>query len=159
MITHVMFYYFSTSSNAPTHLFTKVQWEDIYNNFRILRTTTQSKRKSLNDISNIGFSDDENLEPQLQKKKVLNEMNYFNSTEAMLLFNCKDDSIEDCLSRQIDIFDEIINHKQDISMVVNKANEKNCELTTKQSIIIRQQLQYLRNAYLNILQGNKLVSF
>jgi len=157
--THVIFYYFSTSSTAPRQFFSKTQWEDKYNNFRILRTTNKTKRSALNDVTNVEISDEDNVEPKLQKKKLFDEMNYFNSTEAILLFNSTDDSIEDCLSRRIDMFDEIINHKQDISLVVNKANNKNCELTTKQSIILRQRLQYLRNAYLNVLQKNSNTKF
>ena len=51
-------------------------------------------------------------------------MNYFNSTEARQLFNCQREDVEDCLSRRIDLFDEMINHKQEISIVVNKANKK-----------------------------------
>ena len=65
-------------------------------------------------------------------------MNYFDSTEAIQLFNCpkEHDSIEDCLSHQIDIFDKITNHKQKVHLMVNKANEEYCELITKQEIII-----------------------
>ena len=80
-------------------------------------------------------------------------MNYFNSTEARQLFNCQaEDNVEDCLSRQIDIIHQIIIHKQDVSIVVNKANKQKCELTTMQVILIRQKLQYLRNTYLHVLQ-------
>ena len=50
-------------------------------------------------------------------------MNYFNSSEARQLFNCQteDNNIEDYLSYRIDIFDEIINQKQDVSPVVAPA--------------------------------------
>ena len=60
------------------------------------------------------------------RQKMFLSMNYFNSTEATQLFNCQteDNNIEDCLSCKIDIFSEIINHKQAVSIMVNKANKK-----------------------------------
>ena len=62
--------------------------------------------------------------------------------------------VDDCLSRQIDLFDSIINNRFDISILVNKALEENCELTTKQNIIIRQRIHYLRMAYFNMLNSD-----
>ena len=37
--------------------------------------------------------------------------NYINSPEALILFNCKNDEmVDDCLSRRIEVFDNILNH-------------------------------------------------
>ena len=49
---------------------------------------------------------------------------YFNSTEATLLFCPQDDkSVEDCLSRRIDIFEDILNNKIDVSFIVKKGRQ------------------------------------
>ena len=72
--------------------------------------------------------------------------------EATFLFNPNENElVDDCLSRRINLFDSIINNKFDISIIVNKALEENCELTTKQNIIIRQRIHYLWMAYFNML--------
>ena len=40
---------------------------------------------------------------------------YFNSSEATFLFNPNENElVDDCLSRQIDLFDNIINNKFDV---------------------------------------------
>ena len=45
-------------------------------------------------------------------------------SETKSLFKPKDDqNVDDCLSHQIDTFDDIMNHKEDISFLVNKAKE------------------------------------
>ena len=59
--------------------------------------------------------------------------------------------MEDCLSRRIDIFDGILNNTIDISCIVNKAQDY--ELNTRQTIAIRQRIQYLRMAYFNVLDS------
>ena len=71
------------------------------------------------------------------------------------------ESVEDCLSRRIDLFDEILNNKIDVSAIVNKACEDNCQLNTKQQITIIQRLLYLQMAYFNILASdmNHPISF
>ena len=87
-------------------------------------------------------------------KKIIKNIigDYFNSSEAAFLFNPnKNEFVDDCLSRQIDFFNNIINNKFDVSIIVNKALEENCELTTKQNIIIRQRIHYLQMAYFNML--------
>ena len=39
--------------------------------------------------------------------------NYFNSPEALILFNCRDNElVDDCLSRRIDLFNDVMNHKK-----------------------------------------------
>ena len=109
-------------------------------------------------MSNINESlnnDDINLQ-KTKKSSVCNIIgDYFNSTEATLLFCPQDDeSVEDCLSRRIDVFDDILNNKIDVSFIVNRACEKNCELNINQTINIRQRIQYLRMAYFNVLESD-----
>ena len=60
---------------------------------------SENKRKALNDISNIDVSDDKNFEPKLPRNKVFNNINYLINTDAMILLNFTDDSIEDYSSR------------------------------------------------------------
>ena len=77
------------------------------------------------------------------------------SPEGKSLFHPQhDEDVEDCLSRRIDMFDDIVNHKADISLLVNRASEENAQLNVKQGIIMIQKLQYLRMAYLNVLNSN-----
>ncbi len=42
----------------------------------------------------------------------------------------------------------------DVSSIVNKACEENCELNTQQTVMIQQRIHYLRMAYLNILDSD-----
>ena len=81
----------------------------------------------------------------LKRKSIYEEIgNYFNSPEATILFNPQDDeSVEDCLSRRIDLFDDILNNKVDISAIVNKACEIDCQLNVKQHMTIIQRVLYL----------------
>ena len=65
-----MFYYFTKTLTEPTHQFTKLQWEDIYNNFRIFWSVNGNKRKRLTDIIDDASEseDDENLRKNSTKK-------------------------------------------------------------------------------------------
>ena len=155
-----MFYHFSRSTIVPKHLPSKLEWQRVYNNFRLLRcNTSDNKRKRLNDISNINESlNNDNINLQNIEKSSFRNMigDYFNSTEATLLFCPQDDeSVEDCLSRRIDLFDDILNNKIDVSFIVKRACEENCELNIKQTIQIRQRIQYLRMAYFNVLESDQ----
>ncbi len=47
-------------------------------------------------------------------------------------------SVEDCLSQRIDLIDEIINNREDLSVLVNKAREEGNILTLGQGIVIIQ---------------------
>ena len=88
--------------------------------------------------------------------------NYFSSPEALILFNCRDNEmVDDCLSRRKDMFDDVINHKKSIEDLVNKSSEDNGRLTSSQGITMLQKIQYLRMAYLNVINSdlNKIVSF
>ena len=72
-LTNVIFYHFSKSTITPKHLSTKLEWQQVYNNFRILRspTSNNNKRRKLHDISNttIEILEDDNDEEILQKNK------------------------------------------------------------------------------------------
>ena len=100
---------------------------------------------------------------QKKRKTIYNQIgNYFNSPEAVRLFNPKsDESVEDCLSRRIDFFDSILNNREDVSYIVNKESEDNCEVTSKQSIVMIRRILYLQNAYFIMLSNdvNELISF
>ena len=51
---NVRFYYFSKSTIVPRHLSTRKQWQEAYNNFKILRTNQQiHPSKVLKEITNI----------------------------------------------------------------------------------------------------------
>ena len=67
-------------------------------------------------------------------------MNYFNSTEAVQLFHCpkEDNVIDDCLSHKIDIFNEILNHKQKCHWWSTKQKKNYQEGNDGQHCIVRQ---------------------
>ena len=163
------FYYFSKSKLCPSHLSTKLQWEQAYNNFRTLRNLQNRKRKPpLIDITNINNNSISKQGNDLQKIRKEEEfiknviVNYFNSPEAKLLFKNKEgESVEECISRRIDMFDEILNNRKDISLLVNKAGEKNCEMNNTQFTLMTHRMHYLRNAYLQLLNvdTSKPISF
>ena len=80
----------------------------------------------------------------------------------MILFNFRDDElVDDCLSRKIYLFDDVLNQKRSVEDVVNKSSEDNGRLTSSQGIKMLQKIQYLRMAYLNVINSdlNKTVSF
>ena len=73
----------------------------------------------------------------------------------MLLFCPEDDKlVEDSLSLRIDVFNDILNNKIDVSSIIKRAYKQNCELNTKQTINIQQRIQYLRMASLNVLESD-----
>ena len=69
--------------------------------------------------------------------------------------------MDDCLSRRTDLFDDVMNHKKCIECLVNRSSEENGRLSPSQSIVVFEKIQYLRMAYLNVLDSdlNKPVSF
>ena len=78
---------------------------------------------------------------------------FFDTISAKILFNSRDDeTVYDCLSARIDHFDLILNNKMSLSTIVNKADKKDCELNTQQTILMINRLQYLRFTYLFILE-------
>ena len=78
------------------------------------------------------------------------------------MFNCrKDESAYDCLTRRIDKFDAILNNKENIASIVNKAADDNCKLNENQLMTMSQRILFLRKAYLFILESDtsKPISF
>ena len=69
----------------------------------------------------------------MKRKTIFEENgNYFNSPEAFILYNSRnDESIEDCMSWRIDLFNDMLNNKVDVRAIVNKARENDCQLNTK----------------------------
>ena len=49
------------------------------------------------------------------------------------------------------MLDKILNNRKDISLLVNKAGEKNCEMNNIQFTMMTHFMHYLRNAYLQLL--------
>ena len=78
----------------------------------------------------------------------------------MILFNPQnDESVEFCLSKRIDLFDDILNNKVEISTIVNKAYGIDCQLNVKQHVIIIQRVLYLRMEYFLVTDLNQPTSF
>ena len=158
-VINATFYHFSKSDTKPQHLPTKREWEYVYNNFHTLRSPqNNNKRKNLQDVAKTTINN-HTVEDEIEgekKKTIIDEIgNYFNSPEALILFNCKNDElVDDCLSRRIDLFDDILNQRKSIEDVVNKSSEENGKLTSSQTILILQRIQYLRMAYLNVVNSN-----
>ena len=58
--------------------------------------------------------DEHQNDKNAKRKTIVDKIgNYFSSPEALILFNCRDNEmVDDCLSRRIDMFDDVINHKK-----------------------------------------------
>ena len=73
-LTNVLFYHFSKSTISPKHLSIKLEWQQVYNNFRILCSPTynNNKRNKLHDISNttIEILEDDNDQEIPREKKI-----------------------------------------------------------------------------------------
>ena len=70
---NVYFHHFSISKLQPSHLSTKLQWEELYNNFRTLRCPQNNRRRpSLLDITNINNNTDSKQGNDAQKPLRLN---------------------------------------------------------------------------------------
>ena len=169
IINKTSFYYFSKSSTTPRYFSTKKEWQQIYDNFRVLRCYTNQqltnrKRTEIQmNISLNSYSDDDEstdsspniiTPPAFRKRLSIVDIigDYFTSPEAKLLFKCrKNETVYDCLSRRIDVFESVINNKSDISSIVNKAMEKDCQLNSHQTILIYNRMQYLKFSYLFML--------
>ena len=61
---------------------------------------------------------------------------------------------DDCLSRRIDLFDDVLNKKRSVEGVVNKTSEDNGRLTSSQGITMLQKIQHLQMAYLNVINSD-----
>ena len=122
------------------------------------------QQKVLKDITNINVTNKEDKINLPEKRKTIYDQigNYFNSLEALQLFQPKsDESVKDCSSQRINLFDGILNNREDVSYIVNKASEDNCKLNSKQSIVMIQRILHLQNAYFIMLSNdvNKPISF
>ena len=69
--------------------------------------------------------------------------------------------VDDCLSCRIDIFSDNLNQKRSIEDAVSRSSKEIGKLTSSQGIMMLQKIQYLRMAYLNVinLDLNSSVSF
>ena len=117
---------------------TKLQWQDLYNNFKIQSNNQQNHPRIPLKVTS---DNKENIKVEhqdlpLKRKTIFEEIgNYFKCLEAFILFNpWNDESVKDCLSRRIDLFDDILNNKVDISAIVKKACENDYQLNTKQQM-------------------------
>ena len=116
----MIFYHFTKATIVPKTLSTRLEWQKVYNNFRILRSKNSNKRKNLQDTTNTSSTnnhiDEKQSNENTNKKIIIDKIgNYFNSPEALILFNCRDDEmVDDCLSQRIDIFDDILDKKKSV---------------------------------------------
>ena len=152
------YFYIFTSQNLPPNKLSKNDFTSIYFNFRILRSehNTNQKRKVLSDITTDNSNNTRTAfniitpEQKIRENNMtkINIGNYFTSITTKKLFGCKqDEEVYDCLSRRIDMFDEILSNNLPIWKVVNKGS-KDSELTPSQVITISQRICFLRQAYL-----------
>ena len=170
-LTRATFYYFTKTSSIPKYFSTKSEWQQVYDNFRVLRCNSNesNKRKvdKLNDDVNLSTIitsrsyDDINLvTPPPTNNKRLSDIqdivgtNFFHTKEAKVLFNCtrNNETVYDCLTRRVDHFNLILNNEVNISTIVNKADEKDCELNPQQTILMLHRMQYLQFTYLKTLE-------
>ena len=72
---------------------------------------------------------------------------YYERDVQKKLFNCSaTETAYDYLSRCTDHFNINSNNKDCISMTVNRANERDCELCSHQNILLLNLMQYLKQA-------------
>ena len=117
-------------NKIPEKLVTTEDWQNAYENFRFLRSNrnTNATKRTLQDVSNASNTDleeitDATVQPIFKKKVIIRDIigDYFTSSEARLLFNCrKDESAYGCLTRRIDKFDSILNNKDTIASITLK---------------------------------------
>ena len=82
--------------------------------------------------------------PKFRRKLTILDLieDYYSSSEGRYLFNYRqNESLDNFLCRCIDHFNMIINNKICISTIVNKAKEKDCEMTSNQTILILNRMQ------------------
>ena len=119
IITKTSFYYFTKNSNVPKYFTNKNEWQQIYDNFRLLRSYSShstNKRKSdesNNQVNLISTTNEFNIvspsPPQttnnFRRRLTIKDIigrNFFATKQAKILFNCKDDeTVYECLSRRI----------------------------------------------------------
>ena len=62
--TNEIFYHFTKATIAPKTLSTRLEWQKIYNNFRLLRSINSNKRKNLQDTTNTSSINKHTVEKQ-----------------------------------------------------------------------------------------------
>ena len=86
--------------------------------------------------------------------------NFFDDTKARQLFGCRvRESVDDCLTRRIGMFNDVLNNHSSISSIVNRAEEKDCQLDSEDVVKIIQKVHYLKRAYQHVLKKNHEVDF
>ena len=102
-------------------------------------TSTKRREIEINDDINLDDYDSTNFGPNIVTPPVFRRQliivdiigNNYTSLECMHLFNTKiDESVYDCLSQQIEIFEAILNNKRNIVTIANRGNDKD-SLETK----------------------------
>ena len=152
IVSRTFFYHFTKSDISPKFYTTKKEWQEIYDNFRILRCSDNQRmsiqRREISMNTNINlYSDDQQedyksniITPQnFRRRLTITDTigDYYNSPKAKILFNCKKaESIYNCLSRHVDHFNLILNNKICISIIANKAMIKDCEMSPSQTILM-----------------------
>ena len=137
--------------DTPNYFSTKQQWQQVFDDFRVSRcasrqliTTTKRREIEINDGINLDYNSTDSCPnivtpPAFRRRLIIIDIigDYYSSMEGRLLFNTKtDETVYDCLSRQIDVFDTILNNKMNVSKIVKKGNKRDCELNSKQSILV-----------------------
>ena len=167
IVRRAYFYYFTTKNDNPMAL-SKESFTNCYFNVRSMRIIPIESEGNQRINKRVIFQDQTTsvnnvpvttgvivLPPTTKRRKafIQNQIgDWFSSYEAISLFNvCKDETVYDCLTRRIDLFEDVINSKQCVSSIVNRATEENCSLSLIQGFKIGQKIQYLRQAYLNVL--------
>ena len=168
-LTRTTFYYFTKTSSIPKYFSTKSEWQQVYDNFMVLRCNSNESNKGkvdkLNDDVNLSTStpnsyDNINLVslPSTNNKRLtdiqnLVRTNFFHTKEVKVLFNCRNnEAFYSCLSRIVDHFNLILNNEVNISTTVNKADKKDCELNPQQTNLMLHHMQYLQFTYLKTLE-------
>lgn len=132
-IRRAYFYYFSRSNIVP-NILSKQSFIDCYFNTKQMRINcNEEKRNVLNDMTNLVYNNDNGdasivspPDPKRRRATILDVIgNWFSSTNAKNLFCVRDsETVYDCLSRRIDLFNDIINSKKCLTSIVNRATEK-----------------------------------
>ena len=167
--TRRTFFFIFTARNLCPEKLSREEFIKCFNQFRILRsdqsttTPTNNKRKALMDISTSTNKKDSSstqqssilISPETKNKEniqVIEDIGtYFNDTRAKSIFGCDlDENVYDCLSRRIDLFDEVLKNNVPISSIVNKSDKKS-QFTPKQMNTTIHRMQYLRLTYLKVL--------
>ena len=140
------FYIFTTENTFPNKL-SRQGFIGCFSNFQVLRSDTFNRNITIH-INKQKFIALESLNIVSPKKKKdvqtkINIGNYFTSITRKKLFGCKyDEEVYDCMSRRIDMFDDILANNLPISKIINKCS-KESELTPSQVITINRKISFI----------------